>query len=94
MKMKEMFKKVEGYNEISELVNGDKIHVWFAENSVISFGKSFTEYNEFRKYIRREYFKDVADFILGSDEWEMNSEKEFTNDIGRTLNFEVYVERY
>ena len=94
MKIREMFKKVEAYNELAEIMNGGKAHVWFAEKSVITIGDAFKDYNEFRKYIRREYFKDVEDFILNSDEWEINSEKTFTNNFGNEMTFEVYIEQY
>lgn len=94
MKIREMFKKVEAYNELAEIMNGEKAHVWFAEKSVITIGDAFKDYNEFRKYIRREYFKDVEDFVLNSDEWEINSEKTFTNNFGNEMTFEVYIEQY
>jgi hypothetical protein len=95
MRIKEMFKKVDGYNELAEVMNTEKAHVWFADKicSSITDGESFTEYGEFRKYIRREYFKDVADFILNSDVWEMNGETDFTSKTGRVLTFELCIER-
>ena len=30
MKIKEAFKKLDTYNELAELMNGDKMHVYFA----------------------------------------------------------------
>lgn len=95
MKIKEMFKKVEGYNELAEVMNAEKAHIWFADKLCCSLtdGDSFTDYSEFRKYVRREYVKDVADFILNSDEWEMNSEADYTSNSGRVLTFEIYIER-
>ena len=95
MKIKEMFKKVEGYNELAEVIGTEKAHIWFADKicESITDGESFTDYNEFRKYVRREYLKDIADFILNSDEWEMNGEVEYTRSTGRVLTFELYIDR-
>ena len=67
MKIKEAFKKLDTYNELAELMNGDKMHVYFAEvTSGIGFGESFKSFADFRKYIRNEYFKEIADRILDS----------------------------
>ena len=90
MKIKEAFKKIETYNEIAELTNEDKRALWFADiTSCVSFGEKFTDFSEFRKYVRHEYFKDVADIILNSDGWEFNGEKEIVNNRERTLTFEL-----
>ena len=80
----ELFKKVEAYNEIAELMMTQKARIYFADTTyVCCFGEHFTSYSEFRKYIRREYIKEVADQILSGD-WEFD--KEVT--IGRS-KFEI-----
>lgn len=95
MKIRDMFKKVEGYNELADVMNTEKAHIWFADvmaMGLIKNGENFKTYAEFRKYVRREYIKEVADFILNSDEFEMNSEKEFTHGFS-TATYEVYIEQ-
>jgi hypothetical protein len=96
MKIKELFKKLEGYNELAELMNTEKAHIWFGDKlcTVITNGDSFTDFSKFRKYVRKEYFKEVADFILNSDGWEFNQEVSFTNNAGRVIPFELYIEQY
>lgn len=93
MKIKEAFKKVETYNEIAELENEGRKEIWF-ENILagcISDGERFSDYAEFRKYVRKEYFKDVADIILESDDWTLNGEKEVINKFGRVMKFGLYI---
>lgn len=94
MKIKEAFKKLDTYNELAELMNGDKMHVYFAEvTSGIGFGESFKSFADFRKYIRNEYFKEIADRILDDDGWELNGENELSGFAGRfsdlVLKFEL-----
>ena len=93
MKISEMFKKVQAYNELAQIMNSPKAHVWFADRplSFIASGYAFTEYSDFRKYVRHEYVKDIADAILNSDDWQINSEKEIPNKCGKTITFEVYI---
>lgn len=92
MKIKEAFKKVETYNEIADLANEEHKAIWFADVIVDSVrdGETFTSFEDFRKYVRKSYFKDVADQILNED-LALNSEKEIENNVGRKLKFELYV---
>ena len=78
MKIKEAFKKLDNYNELAEMMNGDKMHIYFSDIlNGISFGEKFNSYDDFRKYIRREYRKEIADEILNTEDWELNQKKEF-----------------
>ena len=84
MTIKKAFEKLATYNELAELMNGDKMHVYFAEvTSGIGFGGSFKNFADFRKYIRNEYFKEIADRILDDDGWELNKENELSGFDGR-----------
>lgn len=79
MTMKEMFKKVETYNEIAEMMRTDKAYICFADiQGTWSHGERFTTYPDFRKYIRSEYHKEIADKILKSEEFEIDGEINFT----------------
>lgn len=73
MKMKEMFKKVETYNEIAEMMMTHKAKIQFGE---WLHTERFEKYSDFSKWIRREYINEVADMILTSDEWEIDGELE------------------
>lgn len=71
MTTREIFKKVQTYNELSELIGRDtvKIHLsdWY-------WGKDFTSYQEFRKHISREYVEELAENILKGDGWKINED--------------------
>jgi hypothetical protein len=90
MKIKEAFKKLDTYNELAELMNGDKMHIYFADilTPGVSYGEKFNTYEDFRKYIRHEYFKEIADEILNSDDWDLNGRKKFYGR-GRMMTFEL-----
>lgn len=61
MTIKEMFKKVETYNEIAELLGNRSAKVYFY---TFPHGESFSTYKDLSKYIRSEYLKEMADEIL------------------------------
>ena len=74
MKMKDMFKKVEAYNEIAELMHTSKAKIQFGEGLFSS--ERFENYSDFKKYVRHEYIKEVAEEILNAEEWEIDGELE------------------
>ena len=80
MKMKELFKKVEAYNEVAELMHTAKAKIQFGE---VYYSERFEHYNDFCKYVKREYIKEVAEKILNADNVEFDSEIviEYGNDI-------------
>ena len=61
MKIKEMFSKVEGFNELAEIMGVEKAEIWFGDVlcAGVTDGESFTSYTEFRKYIRRDISKTL-----------------------------------
>ena len=93
MKLKKVFEKIETYNEIAELANEEHKVIWFADivyESIMN-GEKFASFEDLRKYVRKEYYKEVADAILNAEDWELNSEKEIEIKAGRKLKFELYV---
>lgn len=68
MTAKELFKKVETYNEVAEIMQVQKARIYFTYG--FCSGEHFRTFADFRKYVRAEFFKDVADMILKCDEWE------------------------
>ena len=73
MKIRDIFKKVEVYNEVAELMYSAKAEIKFGEDW---HSERFDNYEDFRKYVRKEYITEVADKILKFEEWEIDSEKE------------------
>lgn len=79
MTLKELFKKVETYNEIAEMMKSRKAKIHFyvkASGCNICFGESFDSFESLRKYVRREYLKQMADAVLKCSDWELDNESE------------------
>lgn len=93
MTLKEIFKKVETYNEIAELMLSQKARVHFWDCGCFS-GDCFTDYKSLAKYIRREYFKPVADEILSAADYEIDGEKviEWVDNFGSRYTLTIVVE--
>ena len=80
MTLKEIFKKVETYNEIAEIMLTHKAKIYFytrEPGSIFRYGDSFESYDNFRKYIKKEYYTETANVILKSCSFEMDKEIEF-----------------
>ena len=81
MTMKELFKKIEAYNEIAKIMGTDKAQIYFADVDP-KFGTSlggehFDDFVAFRKYVRGEYHKEIADKILKADCWDFDQDFTF-----------------
>ena len=96
MTIKELFKKVDGFNEVAEMIGTQKARIWFAERicgTTVLDGEWFATFADFRKYVRRFYVKEVADRIINDDEWQVNGDHGIAGVNGRALTFEVYIEQ-
>ena len=80
MTMKEMFKKVEGYNEIAELMKTDKVQLVLTsiDNGFVAVQGHFKSYKEFTGFVKEEYFSDVAENLIKSKDWEIDGTITFT----------------
>lgn len=81
MTMKKLFEKLEMYNEVAELMHTSKAHIYFSNGdpeSTLRFGEAFSYYNEFRKYVRNEFNRESAEFILKSSDWDFDKDVEFS----------------
>lgn len=92
MKIKEMIKKVEAYNEIAEITGGQKMVLHFYEMTTT---EKATEYKQISKFIRETYIKIVADAILdGEYDFETDKVITVTGADGYvhtlTVGFEIY----
>ena len=88
MTLKKLFEKVNAYNEIAEMMNTRKAQIYFysreTEFKLVTFGEHFKTYEDLRKYVRKEYIKEMADFVLKSDDWDLDKEviSEYTDVMG------------
>ena len=92
MKIRDLFKKVEVYNEVSEIMLTTKAEISFHQSFFSS--ERFDNYEDFRRYIRREYVTKTADEILKSDKWEFNEDNEAEIEIefeGEKSKYFVYL---
>ncbi len=75
MTIKEMFKKIETYNEIAEMVKTEKLRIYVNIGHFHSIG--FSDFNSFKKYIRNEYIREVEEAILKYDGYAFEVEHKF-----------------
>ena len=71
MKAREIFKKVENYNEVAKVLGDKGARVLFRDEVSIN---SFTEWDDFKKFIRNEYIKPVPDILLSFNGFESDKE--------------------
>ena len=71
MKAKELFKKLETYNELAEIMHTQKAAICFGE---AYYSERFNNYKEFSKYVKKTYIDEVAAKILNADNFEFDSE--------------------
>ncbi len=74
MKIADMIKKIETYNEVADMIGNPKAEL----RAVFGYGRSIKveTLKSFRKFIRDEYIKVVADAILACEEYEFGKEIE------------------
>ena len=78
MTMKELFKKVETYNEVAEMMGTDKAKLVLTDIDIITKCEgSFKTYKEFTKFVKSEYQKEVAENLIKSKDWELDGEITF-----------------
>ena len=76
MTLREMFKKVEAYNEIAVLMRTQEAKISFVDRGC-HFGEDFEDFKSLNKYVKTEYIKELAELVLKSDEWEFDKEINF-----------------
>jgi len=74
MTIRELFQKIDGYNEIAEIMKTDKVELYFQDCDICSFGTKFETYSDFRKFVKREYVELLADAVLKFDGWQFETE--------------------
>ena len=88
MKIREIFNKIENYNEIANYISysSDKVAIEFSDGRYSS--SQFSNFKEFRKFVKDEYINEVANFILNYDGWEVGQTEPY-NLGGNIMDFEV-----
>lgn len=69
MTINEMFKKVEAYNEVAELIGSHKAVLVMEDDS---FRADVQNMKAFRKFVKDEYIEEMAEAILNSKNYEFN----------------------
>lgn len=69
MTVREIFKKVDAYNEVAEIMGTDKAIVKVAGFS-FSCLDEFENFKDFRAYLKREIIDTLANAVLACDEFE------------------------
>lgn len=70
MRMKDLFAKVDTYNEIAGILDigyHAEICFVFDKDSI-----TFNDFREFKQYFQREVIDEVTDFVLHSDKFDFN----------------------
>lgn len=94
MKIAEMIKKIDSYNEVAELIRQPKMTLKFSVRYALTV--EITNLKDFRKYIRNEYIPEMADAILSYDGYSFYEEAtiqctdKFGDDLHEEITFEVY----
>ena len=79
MKLREVFNKIESYNEIAEMMGTDKAQIVLVDHYdpngfFTSVEGHFKTYKELRKFVKSEYQTEVADKLLKATDWEIDGE--------------------
>lgn len=89
MTMRELFKKVETYNEVAEIIDIPyQAKLIFCiddgRGSSIFDCKSYSTYKEFRRYFKQEIIDEITDFVLNSNEFDLGkaTELRYTDKFG------------
>lgn len=81
MTIKEMLKKIEAYNEVTEHLTIDRACLCFEDQigPVVCNREYITDYNSFALFIRANYIKEMAKAILSFDRYEFGERFGITN---------------
>lgn len=75
MKIKEMFEKLENYNELARICKDSEKRICFYFDDGIGFGYGFDSFKEFKKYCKEELIDEFVNAIMKA-EYEFNVTKE------------------
>lgn len=85
MTLKEMFKKINTYNEIAEAIGTRKQIIEISERprdiNVTMFSFKGTDFKAFKKALTDEYIEESVNLILNYDGYEFDRDVELDNSI-------------
>lgn len=88
MTIREMIKKIDGYNEIAEVIRQDQVELRICVGYCTSV--KVGSYREIASYLRHEYITDMANAILAGDyEFCTETEISIVDVFGDTLTEKV-----
>lgn len=99
MKVKDLFKQVEGFNEVAKANNSlhqylgrpDKARLYY--KSTGQSPKEFSSYNEFKDWIKENWIESFAKAVLSCDEFEFNKVVEIKNPGHHEVKFFVEIDK-
>ena len=93
MTLKQIFKKVENYNELATMMGNKTARIYFHEvfirdpeerakidkkrRYLFEFGETFESYKVLEKFIRCEYDAELAEEFIKSKDWEIGKINKF-----------------
>lgn len=91
MNIKNLFKDIEVANKLNEKVGNKKIRVVYEEDYIV---ETFYTYNDYKKYIKETYIKEVIDLLLNVEfNLEEKTTKEYKDVLGtHNITFEFTIE--
>lgn len=76
MKISEMFKKLETYNEMAVLMGSEQAHITFNDRDSHTY-EYFKTYKNFKNYMKREYVDWFVKPLIKQDNFEFDEDKDF-----------------
>lgn len=78
MTLREMFKKVEAYNEIAALMRTQEAKIDLVEcDGGCYFGETFSDYKSLSRYVKKEFIEELADLVLKCGEFDFDKRVDF-----------------
>lgn len=89
MTYREMFKKVDAYNEVAKAMGANEAELRCRIG--IGFSEGFKDAKTFRKFINTTFIPELAEMILAYGEYEFNTEATilFTDRFGYKMQEEI-----
>ena len=94
MTIKEMFRKIETYNDIAKLVGTDQIKITITVDTF--YIESFQYFADFRKWLKKEWISEMGEAFLKYADFEFNAEHliEYEDIFGDELLNHVEIDTY
>ena len=71
MTLRQMFNKIQGYNDIAEVVRTDKVYIGF--NVDFTDGRYY-DFKSFKKWLNEMFIDELVEEILAFDKYEFDND--------------------